>query len=244
MGLPKPNAHASGRARRALQELATTAEAPTVSRRFKSARSWRRSYGAPHESLLAVAADNTPSAGRWTRNDIGGRVLHHGRRKETADDPLRPKKSTWPRQTLRTDEAADTGVGRCWHFSCLAKGPQRQVQKPRPLESWGATGLSYRAAGRRLLGQPRRLLPGQSLSRRRTCRIVTEERRGQLAWDLYAGVGLFSRQSGKEVPASRSSRSSRKRSRTTHFADQASVPWKRRRSNFYATRSYSESALN
>jgi 23S rRNA (uracil1939-C5)-methyltransferase len=67
------------------------------------------------------------------------------------------------------------------------------VQKPRPLESWGATGLSYRAAdedywiSRGGFFQVNRFLIDELV------RIVTADRNGQLAWDLYAGVGLFSR---------------------------------------------------
>jgi len=72
-------------------------------------------------------------------------------------------------------------------------GPQRQIQKPRPLESWGTTGLSYQAesedywVSRGAFFQVNRFLIEQLI------RIVTTNRRGQLAWDLYAGVGLFSR---------------------------------------------------
>jgi 23S rRNA (uracil1939-C5)-methyltransferase len=72
-------------------------------------------------------------------------------------------------------------------------GPQRQVQKPRPLESWGTTGLSYHAAeedywiSRGGFFQVNRFLIDELV------RIVAANRQGQLAWDLYAGVGLFSR---------------------------------------------------
>jgi len=77
-------------------------------------------------------------------------------------------------------------------------GPQRQVQKPRPLECWGATGLSYRAAdedywiSRGGFFQVNRFLIEELV------RIVAADRNGQLAWDLYAGVGLFSRALAKE----------------------------------------------
>jgi 23S rRNA (uracil1939-C5)-methyltransferase len=72
-------------------------------------------------------------------------------------------------------------------------GQQRQIQKPRPLESWGASGLSYRAAdedywiSRGGFFQVNRFLIDELVQ------IVSANRHGQLAWDLYAGVGLFSR---------------------------------------------------
>lgn len=72
-------------------------------------------------------------------------------------------------------------------------GPQRQARSPRPLESWGAEGLTYRAAGeahwvnRRSFFQVNRFLVDELV------RIVANGRRGSIAWDLYAGVGLFSR---------------------------------------------------
>ena len=71
--------------------------------------------------------------------------------------------------------------------------PQRRVRSPRPLENWGADGLSYAVAGesywisRGGFFQVNRFLIDELV------RIVTAGRQGTLAWDLYAGVGLFSR---------------------------------------------------
>jgi 23S rRNA (uracil1939-C5)-methyltransferase len=70
---------------------------------------------------------------------------------------------------------------------------QRRTQRPRTLETWGADGLNYPAAGegywvsRGGFFQVNRFLVDELV------RIVTEGRRGAIAWDLYAGVGLFSR---------------------------------------------------
>jgi 23S rRNA (uracil1939-C5)-methyltransferase len=75
----------------------------------------------------------------------------------------------------------------------LTEGPKRRTKIPRQLESWGAEGLSYRAAGEDYwvtsggFFQVNRFLVDQLV------RIVTEGRQGAVAWDLYAGVGLFSR---------------------------------------------------
>lgn len=71
--------------------------------------------------------------------------------------------------------------------------PQRRVRSPRPLKTWGADGLNYPVAdevywiSRGGFFQVNRFLVDELV------RIVTAGRRGGVAWDLYAGVGLFSR---------------------------------------------------
>jgi len=77
------------------------------------------------------------------------------------------------------------------------EGPQRRSrsprQSPRQLESWDAEGLIYSTSGedywvsRGGFFQVNRFLIDELV------RIVTASRQGSLAWDLYAGVGLFSR---------------------------------------------------
>jgi 23S rRNA (uracil1939-C5)-methyltransferase len=70
---------------------------------------------------------------------------------------------------------------------------QRRARTPRPLENWGADGLNYPVAGedywisRGAFFQVNRFLVDELV------RIATAGRRGTVAWDLYAGVGLFSR---------------------------------------------------
>ena len=72
-------------------------------------------------------------------------------------------------------------------------GSQRRAERPRAVAAWGAEGLSYAAAGERYwvsrggFFQVNRFLVDELV------RIVAGGRQGQLAWDLYAGVGLFSR---------------------------------------------------
>jgi 23S rRNA (uracil1939-C5)-methyltransferase len=74
-----------------------------------------------------------------------------------------------------------------------ASDSRRRVQNPRLLENWGADGLNYTVAGegywvsRGGFFQVNRFLVDELV------RIVTAGRRGAVAWDLYAGVGLFSR---------------------------------------------------
>jgi 23S rRNA (uracil1939-C5)-methyltransferase len=81
-----------------------------------------------------------------------------------------------------------------------AAGPQRRARSPRQLERWGAEGLSYRAAGEDYwvssggFFQVNRWLVDELV------RIVTDGRRGTIAWDLYAGVGLFSRALTRAFP--------------------------------------------
>ncbi len=71
--------------------------------------------------------------------------------------------------------------------------PSRKEQRAKPLEGWGADGFIYTEAGedywagRGSFFQMNRFLIGKMVD------IATKDRTGQLAWDLYAGVGLFSR---------------------------------------------------
>jgi 23S rRNA (uracil1939-C5)-methyltransferase len=71
--------------------------------------------------------------------------------------------------------------------------PRRRVRNPRPLKTWGADGLNYPVAdevywiSRGGFFQVNRFLVDELV------RIVTAGRHGAVAWDLYAGVGLFSR---------------------------------------------------
>jgi 23S rRNA (uracil1939-C5)-methyltransferase len=80
--------------------------------------------------------------------------------------------------------------------SILAKeSAQKRRRDERPVAGarWGAEGLLYTAAGtdywvsRGGFFQVNRFLIDEMV------RAVTDGRRGRLAWDLYAGVGLFSR---------------------------------------------------
>jgi 23S rRNA (uracil1939-C5)-methyltransferase len=78
--------------------------------------------------------------------------------------------------------------------SLVAKeGSSRSSQRARPVQAWGAEGLSYRAAeeaywvSRGGFFQVNRFLVDELV------RVVAAGRTGALAWDLYAGVGLFSR---------------------------------------------------
>jgi 23S rRNA (uracil1939-C5)-methyltransferase len=75
----------------------------------------------------------------------------------------------------------------------LSKQRSRRAEQPRPGPSWGSPGLIYRVAEtdywvpRGAFFQVNRFLLPELLA------PVTANRTGQLAFDLYAGVGLFSR---------------------------------------------------
>ena len=69
----------------------------------------------------------------------------------------------------------------------------RRTEATRPGPAWGAAGLNYRVSEidywvpRSAFFQTNRFLLPELLS------VVTADRTGAFAWDLYAGVGLFSR---------------------------------------------------
>jgi 23S rRNA (uracil1939-C5)-methyltransferase len=144
------------------------------------------------ETFLRVATDPSP-AGRWARGAIEVEFF------STADE-----ESLQMTVFVRKTQAGFTAFcERVQKFLPELKGaavsrlppdgPQRQVRSPRQLENWGAEGLNYRVAGedywvsRGGFFQVNRLLVDELV------RIVTAGRLGKVAWDLYAGVGLFSR---------------------------------------------------
>jgi 23S rRNA (uracil1939-C5)-methyltransferase len=149
------------------------------------------------QSLLHVAAQ-TPSAARWLTNAVEVEFFTTGDEKKLQmtlfvrkDQPGLAAFCEHLKQVIPELAGAGTSL-------IKLTGPQRQVQKPRPLESWGVTGLSYRAAdedywvSRGGFFQVNRFLIDELV------RIVAADRNGQLAWDLYAGVGLFSRALAKK----------------------------------------------
>lgn len=75
----------------------------------------------------------------------------------------------------------------------IGEAQSRKAQKAKPLEGWGASGFLYTVldedywVGRGSFFQMNRFLVDEMVD------VVTRERKGHLAWDLYAGVGLFSR---------------------------------------------------
>jgi 23S rRNA (uracil1939-C5)-methyltransferase len=149
------------------------------------------------ETLLSTAADNV-TAGRWARTISEVEFFTTADEKKLQMTLFTKKKQpgfTEFCERMKQQVPELFGAG---SFLVSPKSPQRQIQKPRPLEDWGAKGLTYQAAhedywvGRGSFFQVNRSLVEELIT------IVTAGRRGQLAWDLYAGVGLFSKQLAKE----------------------------------------------
>src|SRR6202012_4800039 len=80
------------------------------------------------QSFLQVA-EQTPSAARWLTNAVEVEFF------TTGDEQRLAAFCEHLKQVIPELAGAGTSL-------IKLTGPQRQVQKPRPLESWGATGLS------------------------------------------------------------------------------------------------------
>jgi len=144
------------------------------------------------EALLQIAAENS-SAMRWLRSAVEVELFTTGDEKKLRMMVIVRKQQSGLRALCeRMQELVPELVGA--DASVLSPaGPQRRTRSPRRLESWGTEGLAYRAAGedywvsRGAFFQINRSLVDELV------RIVTAGRQGVIAWDLYAGVGLFSR---------------------------------------------------
>jgi len=146
------------------------------------------------EALLKLAGN--ADAARWLRAAVEVEFFSNGdesalqmtifvRQKQTAE---------WGFFCERLQELLPelTGAG---VMMLRAEGSQqgRRTERPQPIAAWGADGLNYAAAGEKYwvsrggFFQVNRFLVDELI------RLVATERKGALAWDLYAGVGLFSR---------------------------------------------------
>lgn len=144
------------------------------------------------EALLHLAAEDSTAA-RWVRDAVEVEMFAAAYEKRLQMTLFVRKNqagfsSFCKRMKELVPELAGAGVSQL-----STTGPQRRAQNPRQVESWGAEGLNYHAAGedywvsRGGFFQTNRFLVDELV------RLVTEGRRGAIAWDLYAGVGLFSR---------------------------------------------------
>jgi 23S rRNA (uracil1939-C5)-methyltransferase len=144
------------------------------------------------EALLQVGAENS-TASRWLRGVVEVEFFATGDEKKLQMMLFVRKEQLGFRALCdRMQELVPELTGA--HVVLVASaGPQRRARSPRRLDSWGSEGLSYRAAGEDYwvgqggFFQVNRFLVDELVS------IVTTERQGSIAWDLYAGVGLFSR---------------------------------------------------
>jgi 23S rRNA (uracil1939-C5)-methyltransferase len=144
------------------------------------------------EALLQIAADNSTSA-RLLRGAVEVEFFTTGDEKKLQMTLfIRKVQSGLAELCKRMQELVPELAGA--DVSLLPPSvPQRRAQSPRPLETWGTDGLNYSVSGegywvsRGGFFQINRFLVDELV------RIVTAGRRGVVAWDLYAGVGLFSR---------------------------------------------------
>jgi 23S rRNA (uracil1939-C5)-methyltransferase len=147
-------------------------------------------------SALLQLAESDAAAARWLRAAVEVEFF-------TNADETRLQMTVFVRKALsagfddlcgrlKLEVPELVGVG----VSILAKESaqkRRRDERPAAGARWGADGLPYTAAGtdywvsRGGFFQVNRFLIDEMV------RAVTDERRGRLAWDLYAGVGLFSR---------------------------------------------------
>ncbi len=69
----------------------------------------------------------------------------------------------------------------------------RRAERAREVASWGAAGMVYEVAGERMWVSRGGFFQVNRFMVEKLVDLVTKGRAGTLAWDLYAGVGLFSR---------------------------------------------------
>jgi 23S rRNA (uracil1939-C5)-methyltransferase len=143
-------------------------------------------------ALVQLGEQNTV-AGRWVREAVEAEFFTDAEEKKLQLTIFvrkdRPGFNEFCDQ-LRDSVPQLVGVGTA--LLPAQKSPRR-LQRPRQLSDWGTEGLSYKVAqesywvSRGSFFQVNRFLLDSLV------KLVTEGRKGSLAWDLYAGVGLFSR---------------------------------------------------
>ena len=144
------------------------------------------------EALLQVAAENS-TATRWLRTAAEVEFFTTGDEKKLQMTVFVRKQQAGLNALCERMHQLIPELVSADAFLLPPTGPQRRARSPRQLESWGTEGLSYRAAGEDYwvssggFFQVNRSLVDELV------RIVTAGRQGAIAWDLYAGVGLFSR---------------------------------------------------
>jgi 23S rRNA (uracil1939-C5)-methyltransferase len=143
------------------------------------------------EGLLRVAAEDSTSA-RWLRNAVEVELF-------TSSDEKKLQISIFAKKELRGLPAFCEKLQKLIpelagaSTSLLASTGPRQTKATPPFEEWGAEGLVYCVAGedywvnRGGFFQINRFLVDELV------KIVAGTRHGKTAWDLYAGVGLFSK---------------------------------------------------
>jgi 23S rRNA (uracil1939-C5)-methyltransferase len=144
------------------------------------------------EALLRVSAEDSTAA-RWLRGAVEVELFTTGNEKKLQMTVFVRKEQAGLSALCERMRVLVPELTSAYASLFLLAGPRRRARSPRHLEGWGAEGLSYHVAGedywvgRGGFFQVNRFLVDELV------RIVTAGRRGVVAWDLYAGVGLFSR---------------------------------------------------
>jgi 23S rRNA (uracil1939-C5)-methyltransferase len=144
------------------------------------------------EALLQIAAQSTPQS-QWIRSAVEVELFTNEDETKLQMTVFVSKQQPGFSKFCEQMQKLVPGLVGAQSSLMSSNPSRRQTQNPRLLESWGAPGMSYRVAGegywvsRGGFFQVNRSLVGDLL------RIATQGRSGTLAWDLYAGVGLFSR---------------------------------------------------
>ncbi len=144
------------------------------------------------QALLRVAEDD-PSAARWLRSASEVELFTTGDEKAlqmTLFVSKQQSRFATLCEKLQHLVPELTGAGAVLQTDA---GPQRRAKKPQPLASWGADGLTYAAAGERYWVTRGGFFQINRFLIDKFVQLVAEGRHGSLAWDLFAGVGLFSR---------------------------------------------------
>jgi 23S rRNA (uracil1939-C5)-methyltransferase len=144
------------------------------------------------EAVLKLAAGDSPSA-RWLRGVSEVEFFSSGNQEKLQTTFFVAKERTGLRAFCERMQDLVPELAGAGATLLSSTGSQPRPHDLRPLEGWGTDGLIYRAAdedywvNRGSFFQVNRFLIDELV------RIVTLGRRGAIAWDLYAGVGLFSR---------------------------------------------------
>ena len=145
------------------------------------------------EALLRLAASDNASA-RWMREAAEVEFFCSGDERRLQmqlflrDRPSLPGRFNILCERLRLEvpELAGAGV-------VLAPELNRRARKAWAGESWGAEGLLYNVAGRDLWVSRGAFFQVDRFLIEALVDLVCKPAAGELAWDLYAGAGLFSR---------------------------------------------------
>ena len=142
--------------------------------------------------LLAVAAENS-SAAHLVRNTTEVEFFTTADQKNLQMSLFVKKQQSELKALCEQMQKLIPQLGGATISLVPTAGTRQRPQNPRQLESWGKDGLSYHAAredywvGQGSFFQINRFLIDELVQ------LVTYGRQGAIAWDLYAGIGLFSR---------------------------------------------------